>query len=107
MFRDEVWTHKAWQRMYKNFLHRDNGTVVVHKWITDVRYSVLKGRVEVRRYGGLEDEDMPRCTRKVIGNIWDQVPEDMEVRTSSSKKTYGKTLSSSGIWLEKQKGEEP
>ena len=40
------------------FRHKDNGTVVVHKWITDVRHCAFKGMAKVCRDGGLEDQDM-------------------------------------------------
>ena len=67
--------------MQELFRHKGDGTVVLHTWITDVRYDPFKGMAkQVCRDGGLEDEDMPRWTWKVLGNIWDQVLEDLQAR---------------------------
>ena len=43
--------------------------LTVHKWITDARHNAFKGMAKVCWDGGLEDEDMPHWTRKVIGEI--------------------------------------
>ena len=58
----------------------DDGTAVVQKWITDVPCNALQGIAKVCRNGELEDKDMPRWTRKVIGKLWNQVLDDVEVR---------------------------
>ena len=46
--------------MHKNFRCKGDGTVVVHKWITGVRFNAIKGMAKVCRDGELEDEDMPQ-----------------------------------------------
>ena len=45
--------------MYKHFPLQDDGTVVVHKWITGVRFNAFKDIAKVCKDGDLEDGDMP------------------------------------------------
>ena len=43
--------------------YKDDGTVVVHKSITNVLVNAFKGMAKVCRDGVLEDEDMSQWTR--------------------------------------------
>ena len=49
-----------------------DGTVVVHKWTTDVRFNDCKDMAKVCTDGDMEDEDMPQRTRQVIEELWNQ-----------------------------------
>ena len=61
------------------FCYEDDGTVF-RKRITAVRYLSFKGMAKVCRGGGLEDENMPQWSEKVIGQICNQVLGDVEAR---------------------------
>ena len=48
------------------FRCEDDRTVVVRKWVTDVRISAFKGVAKVCGDGDLEDDNMPPWTRNVF-----------------------------------------
>ena len=75
------------QDVQELFRCKDDGTVAVHRWITDVRCHAFKGMAKVCRGGGLDDEDTPQWTREVIGGIWDHVLGDVEARKIMWKST--------------------
>ena len=79
------------------FRHKDGGTVVVHKWITDVRYNAFQGMTKVCRACGLEDEDVPQWRSQVTGNISDQLLEDVEARNAFTKNIMWKSTTSSEV----------
>ena len=89
------------------FCYRKEETAAVRTWITDVRYTALKGMAEVRTDGRLWDEDMPQCMRKSIWQISDQVLEDVKAGYVHTHNIMWKSLGFLSISCEKEKEEEP
>ena len=75
----------------KWFRYKDDGTVVVDKRMTEAQYDASKDMPKVCREDGLEDEDLPPCTEKVIGNMCEHVLEDMEARNVFTKNIMSKS----------------
>ena len=75
--------HRTCTRTFSRF--QEHGTVVVRKWITDVRLNAFSGVAKVCRDGEQKDEDIPQRTRKVVGQLLNQVLEDVETRNAITK----------------------
>ena len=72
---------QEWKKMSKLlFRYKGDGTVEVHKWITEISFDAYKSMTKLCRDNGLEEEHLPQWTKNVIGNMRDQVLEDVEAR---------------------------
>ena len=67
------------------FRYKDDGTVEVRKWMSDVRWNYFHGVANVCKDVELEKEDMPAWTRRVTARIWQDVLEDVEANNAFTK----------------------
>ena len=59
------------KHVQKLLRYKEDGTVEVHRRITEVPYdSILKARATPRKEDRLEEEDLPQWTKKAVGPIW-------------------------------------
>ena len=73
------------------FRYKDDGTIEVHRWISDIQWNFCRCPAKVCKHGELEKEDMPVWTRKAIGRIWQQVLEDVEASNVYTKSIIWKS----------------
>ena len=74
------------------FRYKDDGTVEVHGWISDVLWNFFSGQAQVCKDGELENEDMSVWTRKPIGKkIWQDVLEGVEASNANTKNIMQKS----------------
>ena len=57
--------------------YRHDGTVEVHKWVSEIRWKSLQELAFVCKEGSLENEDMPRWTKKANTKLWQEVLNDV------------------------------
>ena len=87
------------------FRHKDDGTVVVHTWITHVRLNASMAKV--CRDVELEDEDMPHWRIESLVKSGTGCLKMWRRETSSPKISCGRPRTSSSMWREKEKDEGP
>ena len=62
------------------FRYKEEGTVEVHKWITELPYDALQDMTKVCKENQLEEEELLQWTKKVIRKIWIKALDDEEER---------------------------
>ena len=100
--RRDLQSHSSLEEDVQNFLRCQDGTVEVHRWITEIPYDAFKRLAEASKKAGWRKKTC-RNGRKTIGNIWSQVLDDTE-RVFFLEENYEKEQRLSDVWLAKRKG---
>ena len=66
-------------------LHREDGTVEVHKWTSEVPHHAFWCSAQACEDERQENEDLPRWTKKATVKVWSEMLEDHEARNDFMK----------------------